>query len=27
MPQGTGGQLLCPEKRAAIERWISSGAN
>jgi hypothetical protein len=27
MPQGTGGQLLCPEKRDAIERWIAAGAN
>ena len=26
MPQGTGGALLCPEKRAAIERWIVAGA-
>lgn len=26
MPQGTGGILLCPEKRAAIERWIAAGA-
>ena len=26
MPQGTGGALLCPEKRAAIERWIVGGA-
>jgi hypothetical protein len=26
MPQGTGGQLLCAEKRDAIERWITAGA-
>jgi hypothetical protein len=26
MPQGTGGVLLCPEKREAIERWIMAGA-
>ncbi len=26
MPQGTGNQLLCPEKREAIERWITMGA-
>ena len=26
MPQGTGGQLLCPEKRGAIRRWIMAGA-
>lgn len=26
MPQGTGGVLLCPEKRDAIERWITAGA-
>ena len=27
MPQGTAGELLCPEKRDAIERWIAAGAN
>ena len=27
MPQGTAGELLCPEKRDAIERWIATGAN
>jgi hypothetical protein len=26
MPQNTGGQLLCPEKRGAIQRWIEMGA-
>jgi len=26
MPQNTGGQLLCPEKRGAIKRWIEMGA-
>ncbi|MBS1119176.1 MAG: hypothetical protein H6Q90_1404 [Deltaproteobacteria bacterium] len=26
MPQGTGNQRLCPEKRAAVERWIMMGA-
>jgi hypothetical protein len=26
MPQNTGGQLLCKEKREAIERWIAAGA-
>ena len=26
MPQNAGGQLICPEKRAAIERWIMAGA-
>jgi hypothetical protein len=26
MPQGTGGLLLCEQKRAAIERWIAAGA-
>ncbi|MEO8702034.1 MAG: hypothetical protein ABI867_18455 [Kofleriaceae bacterium] len=26
MPQGTGGALLCPEKRAAVKRWIVAGA-
>jgi hypothetical protein len=26
MPQGTGGLLLCPEKRAAVRRWIVAGA-
>lgn len=26
MPQGTGGILLCAEKRDAIERWIAEGA-
>jgi hypothetical protein len=26
MPQGTGGILLCPEKRDAVERWIAQGA-
>jgi hypothetical protein len=26
MPQNTGGQLLCPEKRDAIQRWIEMGA-
>ena len=26
MPQGSGGLLLCPEKRDAIERWIAGGA-
>lgn len=26
MPQNTGGQLLCPEKRGAIKRWIMNGA-
>lgn len=26
MPQNTGGQLLCVEKRNAIERWITAGA-
>ena len=26
MPQGTGGALLCQEKRDAIERWITAGA-
>lgn len=26
MPQGTGGALLCREKREAIERWIVAGA-
>jgi len=27
MPQGTAGELLCAEKRDAIERWIAAGAN
>lgn len=27
MPQNTGGILLCPQKRDAIERWITAGAN
>jgi hypothetical protein len=26
MPQGNSGQLLCVEKRDAIERWIAAGA-
>ncbi len=26
MPQGTGGLLLCEEKRDAVERWIMAGA-
>ncbi len=26
MPQGTGGALLCGEKRAAVKRWIVAGA-
>ena len=26
MPQGTGNILLCPEKRDAIERWVTAGA-
>jgi hypothetical protein len=26
MPQGTGNQLLCPEKREAVQRWITMGA-
>ena len=26
MPQATGGALLCPEKRDAVERWIVAGA-
>jgi hypothetical protein len=26
MPQNSGGQLLCPEKRAAVRRWIEAGA-
>jgi hypothetical protein len=26
MPQNAGGQLLCPEKRGAIKRWIEMGA-
>jgi hypothetical protein len=26
MPQGTGGILLCPEKRGAVSRWIMAGA-
>ncbi|MBX3157427.1 MAG: hypothetical protein KF773_15740 [Deltaproteobacteria bacterium] len=26
MPQNSGGQLLCAEKRGAIKRWIMAGA-
>ncbi len=26
MPQNSGGQLLCKEKREAVERWITDGA-
>ncbi|HEU0029263.1 MAG TPA: hypothetical protein VFQ53_01435 [Kofleriaceae bacterium] len=26
MPQNSGGQLLCQEKRDAIQRWITMGA-
>ena len=26
MPQGTGGIILCAEKRDAIKRWITAGA-
>jgi hypothetical protein len=26
MPQNSGGQFLCPEKRGAIRRWIEAGA-
>ena len=27
MPQNSGGVLICKEKRDAIERWITAGAN